>query len=101
MGTCTGVRYTPYVGAIIFHFGITQPVPVLGIKGIWFGGTSSRWDFTRSADTRPPPDIYVHRWTSSGVNSSPGCRIPKTNNKEAAPSNGGDGRPRQRAPEGP
>jgi hypothetical protein len=81
-GDCRGVRYTPYVGAITFHFGLTQPVPVLEIKGVWFGGTSFRWDFTRPAGSGPPPDIYVHRWTSSGFNSSGNCRAPKANNKQ-------------------
>jgi len=80
-GDCRGVRYTPFVGAITFHFGLTQPVPVLEIKGVWFGGTSFRWDFTRPAGSGPPPDIYVHRWTSSGFNSDGNCRAPKANNK--------------------
>jgi hypothetical protein len=80
-GNCKGVRYTPFVGAITFHFGLTQPVPVLEIKGVWFGGTQFRWDFTRPGGSGPPPDVYVHRWTSSPFNSGGNCRAPKANNK--------------------
>ena len=80
-GDCRGVRYTPFIGAITFHFGLTQPVPVMEIKGVWFGGTQFRWDFTRPAGSGPPPDIYVHRWTSSPFNSNGNCRAPKANNK--------------------
>ena len=80
-GDCRGVHYTPFIDAIAFHFGLTQPVPVLEIKGVWFGGTQFRWDFTRPAGAGPPPDIYVHRWTSSPFNSNGNCRAPKANNK--------------------
>jgi hypothetical protein len=80
-GDCRGVRYTPFIDAITFHFGLTQPVPVMEIKGVWFGGTQFRWDFTRPAGAGPPPDIYVHRWTSSPFNSGGNCRAPKSNNK--------------------
>ncbi|HEY4361429.1 MAG TPA: hypothetical protein VGN17_10680 [Bryobacteraceae bacterium] len=79
-GNCKGVHYTPFIDAITFHFGLTQPVPVMEIKGVWFGGTQFRWDFTRPA-AGPPPDIYVHRWTSSPFNSNGNCRAPKANNK--------------------
>jgi hypothetical protein len=77
-GNCRGLRYLPYVGAQVFHFGLTKPVPMLEIKTVWFGGTKFRWDFTRAAGGQPP-EIYVHRWTSSGFNSSNNCRAPKTN----------------------
>ena len=80
-GNCRGVRYTPYIGATIFHFGLTQPVPVLEIKNVWAGTLPFRWDFTRLPSAQPPPDVYVHRWTSSGFNTSSGCRAPKANNK--------------------
>ncbi len=80
-GDCRGVRYTPYIGATIFHFALTQPVPVLEIKNVWASTMTFRWDFTRLAGSGPPPDVYVHRWTSSGFNTSSGCRAPKANNK--------------------
>ena len=75
------MRYTPYIGATIFHFGLTQPVPVLEIKNVWAGTMSFRWDFTRLPGAQPPPDVCVHRWTSSGFNTRSGCRAPKANNK--------------------
>jgi hypothetical protein len=66
---------------MMFHFGLSQPVPVLEIKGVWFGGSPFRWEFTRPAGAEPPPDVYVHRWTSSGFNSGGNCRAPKANNR--------------------
>ena len=66
-GNCRGVRYTPFVGAITFHFGLTQPVPVLEIKGVWFGGTQFRWDFKRPGGSGPPPDVYGHRARSTAT----------------------------------
>ena len=81
-GNCKGLRYFPYVGADVLHFGATQPVPVLEIRNVWLGELRFRWDFTRESSTQPPPDIYIHRWTSSGFNASGNCKAPKANNKE-------------------
>ena len=53
----------------------------LAIFSAGLGGSTFRWDFTRPAGSGPPPDIYVHRWTSSGFNRSGNCRVPKANDE--------------------
>jgi len=80
-GDCRGVRYTPYADASIYHFRKTQPAPVLELRTVWLGGTRFRWEFRRNPNGQPPPDIYVHRWTSSGFNSGGDCRAPKSNSR--------------------
>lgn len=81
-GDCRGVRYMPYVQATVFHFGATQPVPVLEMKAVFFGGSSFRWNFTRPAGARkPPPDIYIHQWTPGKLLSGEPCKHPKTENR--------------------
>jgi hypothetical protein len=76
-GNCRGVRYLPRVQAVIFHFGTTQPVPVLDMKAVSFGGSQFRWDFTRPSATLPAPDINIHEWTSGKLLNGPGCKPPK------------------------
>jgi hypothetical protein len=83
-GDCRGVRYLPYVGAGVLHFGILEPVPVLEIKNVWLGDTAFQWNVTRDRATQPPPDIYIHRWTSSGFNAKGACKAPKSDNKSGA-----------------
>jgi hypothetical protein len=79
-GNCTGLRYMPWIQATIFHFGATQPVPVLELKGVWFGGMDFQWKFARPA-SGPPPDVYIHRWSSAKILSGQSCRAPETNNR--------------------
>lgn len=62
VGDCRGVFYTPYAGANVTHLGLTQPLPTMQIKSVWFGGTSFRWNFVRRVNSQPPPEIYIHRW---------------------------------------
>jgi hypothetical protein len=62
VGDCKGVLYGPWVGAQVTHFGLTQPLPTMQIKSVWFGGTTFRWNFKRTGNTQPPPEIYIHRW---------------------------------------
>jgi hypothetical protein len=62
-GDCKGVLYRPWIGANVTHFGLSYPLPMMQIKSVWFGGTSFSWRFSRTSNTQPPPDIYVHRWT--------------------------------------
>ena len=83
-GDCRGVHYLPYVGAGVLHFGTLEPVPVLEIKNVWLGDLPFTWKITRDQATQPPPDIYVHRWTSSGFNAKGACRAPKSDNKSGA-----------------
>jgi hypothetical protein len=63
VGDCKSVFYRPYAGAQVVHFGLTQPLPTMQIKSVWFGGTAFRWNFSRTNKSQPPPEIYVHRWT--------------------------------------
>src|SRR5437870_5046162 len=62
-GDCRSVRYTPYVGAMIFHFGLSQPVPVLekasGLAAPNSAGTSR---------ARPVPGRYP---TSLSIDGPP------------------------------
>jgi hypothetical protein len=83
-GNCRGLRYLPYTDAQIYHFNRAQPAPVMEMKTWRFGGVGFRWEFRRPPDSDPPPDVYVHRWTSSGFNSGGDCRAPKSGS-EAAP----------------
>ena len=62
VGDCKGVFYRPEAGAQVIHFGLTQPLPTMQIKSVWLGGTSFRWKFTRTNNSQPPPEIYVHHW---------------------------------------
>jgi hypothetical protein len=81
-GDCSGLHYMPYVQATIFHFGATQPVPVMEFKGIWFGGTNFQWRFTKTPGSKSPPDVYVHRWSSAKMLSGQNCRAPKTSTRQ-------------------
>jgi len=62
IGDCKDVFYKPYAGAQVVHFGLTQPLPTMQIKSVWLGGTSFRWNFSRTHSTQPPPEIYIHHW---------------------------------------
>lgn len=62
VGDCKGVYYRPYVGAQVIHFGLTQPLPTMQIKSVFLGGTTFRWNFSRTNSSQPPPEIYIHRW---------------------------------------
>lgn len=63
VGDCNGVFYRPYVGAQVIHFGLTQPLPTMQIKSVFLGGTTFRWNLSRTNKSQPPPEIYIHRWT--------------------------------------
>jgi hypothetical protein len=80
-GNCSGLHYMPYVQATIFHFAATQPVPVMEFKGTWFGGTNFQWKFTRTNTSTPPPEVYIHRWSSANILSGQSCRAPTTKNR--------------------
>jgi hypothetical protein len=77
-GDCRGLGYVPTVQATMFHFAATQPVPVMEFKGIVFGGQNFQWQFTRPRTSTPPPDVYIHRWSSAKILSGQACRAPKT-----------------------
>jgi hypothetical protein len=62
VGDCKGVFYRPYAGAQVIHFDLTQPLPTMQIKSVWLGGTPFRWNLSRTNQSQPPPDIYIHRW---------------------------------------
>lgn len=62
VGECGGVSYRPNVGAIVTHFGLSQPLPMLEIKGINVGATRFRWTFGRTSGAGAAPDVWVHRW---------------------------------------
>ena len=62
VGDCNGVFYRPDAGTQVTHFGLTQPLPTMQIKSVWLGGTPFRWNFSRTGNGQPPPEIYVHRW---------------------------------------
>jgi hypothetical protein len=95
-GDCKGVFYRPYAGAQVVHFGLTEPLPTMQIKSVMFGGTTFRWNFSRTNQSQPPPEIYIHRWTPlAGFGpfdagpaevarqqaAAPPCKAPKTNGK--------------------
>ena len=77
-GDCRDLRYLPALQATMFHFAATQPVPVMEFKGIWFGGQNFKWQFTRARTSAPPPDVYVHRWSSAKILSGQPCKAPKS-----------------------
>jgi len=92
VGDCKGVFYRPYVGANVTHFGLSAPLPMMQIKSVFFGGTTFRWNFSRTNRTQPPPEVYVHRWTplvgfgpfdprpaevARRIAAAPPCRSPK------------------------
>jgi len=96
VGDCKGVTYRPWIGAKVMHFGLSAPLPTFQIKSVWAGGTSFSWKFSRTKNTHPPPEVYVHRWTPlAGFGpfdagpaevarrqaSAPPCRAPKASNK--------------------
>jgi len=62
VGDCKGVFYSPFVGAQVIHFGLMQPLPTMQIKSVFLGGTTFKWNFSRTNPSQPPPEIYVHRW---------------------------------------
>jgi len=77
-GDCKGLRYLPALSATMNHFGATQPVPVMEFKGIWLGGQDFQWKFSRPRTSTPPPEVFVHRWTSAKILSGQPCRAPKS-----------------------
>ena len=96
VGDCKGVFYRPYAGAQVIHFGLTQPLPTMQIKSVWLGGTPFRWDFSRTNQSQPPPEIYVHRWkplvgfgpfdarpaeVARQQAEAPPCKAPKSNKR--------------------
>jgi hypothetical protein len=84
-GNCTGVRYRVAAQAIIYHLGLTQPVPVLDFKAIGLGNVPVKWQFTRPSATGDDlPDIYIHHWAQGSFNYGPGCRAPKSDNVAGA-----------------
>ena len=62
LGDCKSVFYRPYIGALVTHFGLTEPLPTMQIKSVFLGGTPFRWNFSRTNKSQPPPEIYIHRW---------------------------------------
>lgn len=98
-GDCRGMRYAPYTQAQVYHFDRSRPVPVMQMKGIWFGGTVVKWVFTRPPGGTPPA-VYVHQWSATGFDSGPGCKAPRSGNEtagsDAAPSAPADPRSRRR-----
>jgi len=62
VGDCRGVFYKPEAAAQVIHFGLTQPLPTVQIKSVWLGGNPFIWHFSRTNQSQPPPEIYVHRW---------------------------------------
>jgi hypothetical protein len=84
-GDCRGLRYVPGTQAQIYHFDRTRPVPVMQMKGLWFGGTVIRWTFTRPPGGKPP-EVYIHEWSATGFDSGPGCKAPKSGAETAGSS---------------
>ena len=76
-GDCRGIRYTPYADASIFYFRNMQPAPVFELKTVWLGGRPFRWEFRRTPNGYPPPDIYIIDGLPAGFNSNGDCRPPK------------------------
>jgi hypothetical protein len=96
VGDCKGVFYRPYAGAQVIHFGLTQPLPTMQIKSVWLGGTPFRWNFSRTNQSQPPPEIYIHRWkplvgfgpfdgrpaeVARQQAEAPPCKAPKANKR--------------------
>jgi hypothetical protein len=80
-GNCRGLHYTPFTDAQVYSFGRSQPVPVMQLRNMRFGGTVVKWQFARAPGGKPP-EIYVHQWTANGIfNSGSGCKAPKSDNK--------------------
>lgn len=77
-GDCRDLHYLPALQATMFHFAATQPAPVMEFKGIWFGGQNFQWRFSRSRTSAPPPDVYIHRWSSAKILSGEPCKAPKS-----------------------
>ncbi len=92
VGDCKGIFYRPMVGANVTHFGLSVPLPMMQIKSVWAGGTDIQWKFTRTKNTRPAPEIYVHHWVplfgfgpfdpvpaevQRRIATAPPCRAPK------------------------
>ena len=96
VGNCKGILYRPYVGANVTHFGLSKPLPTMQIKSIAFGGTTFRWNFSRTNTSQPPPEVYIHRWkplagfgpfdavpaeVARQQAEAPPCRAPTANNR--------------------
>jgi hypothetical protein len=96
VGDCKGVFYRPMVGANVTHFGLSVPLPMMQIKSVWVGGTNIQWKFTRTNNSQPPPEIYVHHWVplfgfgpldpvpaevQRRIATAPPCRAPRANHE--------------------
>jgi hypothetical protein len=89
---CAGLQYRQvgvYAGfwATRYHFGLSQPYPLLQVRSLAPGYTDFKWEFTgpgqplsaAEARRRPPtsgqPEIYIHTWTNAAADEGAGCRL--------------------------
>lgn len=76
-GDCRDVRYglSVYAGlpVTIDHFGLSQPLPVLHLRGM--GGYTVDWIFNRPNSVGGEPRMFVHIWSNDFGDSGDGCRF--------------------------
>lgn len=74
-GNCRGLRYrvTGRADAQPWHYGLSQPVPVINMKSYGLGTNEFNWVFTNA--TGGSPSVRVHAWSSSVGDYGPGCKV--------------------------
>ncbi|HEY4089571.1 MAG TPA: hypothetical protein VGM43_26775 [Bryobacteraceae bacterium] len=93
VGDCKGLFYIPVVASAI-HFGMSRPLPTMQIKGSLGGPLNFQWKFSRTDQSQPPPEVYVHQWIplvgfgpfdpgqaeiDRRMAAAPSCRAPRGN----------------------
>jgi hypothetical protein len=76
-GNCRGIRYrvNGRTNAEPWHYGLSQPVPVINMRSTALGTYDFAFVFTRANATGPEPTVRVHAWSSQFGDYGPGCKV--------------------------
>jgi hypothetical protein len=76
-GNCRGLRYrvSGRADAQPWHYGLSQPVPVINMKSNGLGTNDFSFVFTRANAVGPSPTVRVHAWSSQFGDYGPGCKV--------------------------
>ena len=76
-GNCRGLRYrvNGRTDAQWWHYGLSQPVPVVNLKSNDLSTNNFSWIFKRDSSTDQAPVVRIHAWSSIVGDYGPGCKI--------------------------
>jgi hypothetical protein len=78
-GDCREIRYRVGARALlpvtIEHFGLSQPLPMLHLRGPSVGGYTVLWTFLRPNSVGAEPKMFVHEWSNGFGDYGRGCQF--------------------------